>query len=82
MSFHFSLDMNVVSILEQWWYLERGLVIFALSFYILMSLTQFKWSEHSGPVIFVHSICTWSPALQGPTPMKTLSASLLEMLNN
>lgn len=77
-----SLDINVVSIPEQRWCLERILVIFALSFCTLMSLTQFKWSEHSGPVIFVLSTCTRSPSLQGPTPMKTWNASLLEMLNN
>lgn len=56
------LDMSIVSIPERQ-YLERSLIIFTLSFYTYMSLTQFGWSKHSGPVIFVCSICTWSLAL-------------------
>lgn len=65
------LDTSVVSIPEQQ-YLERSLIISTLSFYTHMSLTQFRWSKHSGPVIFVRSMCTQSLALQGPSPMDNI----------
>lgn len=57
--FPFSYWIRVVSVPEQR-YLERSLIIFTLSFYTQTSLIQFRWSKHSGPVIFVCSICTQS----------------------
>lgn len=65
------LDRSIVS-MPGWRYLERSLIIFTLLFYTHKSLTQFRWSKHSGTAIFFHSICTQYLALRPPTSMENI----------